>query len=210
MLLILPANATFYAKADLLAENALLGTTPVRHLRDLGRFTASITSSTVLANIINFDSPFQPSKDLVHQALQGFHRGPFIKALPLHLQTDADKVMIHFLTICCNNDLVRPDAVRLRLNQFFKSMLPPPSVPAPSSAPHLAAMLARDTYVPRLSADSGRSSSDAVLQSGPPEVALLARQGPDSRLDSRPPSRQDLRPDGRQDCRPNSRPNHGK
>ena len=38
---------------------------------------------------------------------------------------------------------------------------------------------------------------------GPPEVALLARQGPESR----PPSRQDLRPDVRQDnYRPDSRP----
>ena len=67
-------------------------------------------------------------------------------------------------------------------------------------------MLARDTNVPRLSADSGRSSSDTALQSGHPEVALLARQGPDSRSDSRPPSRQDLRPDVRQDYPPDSRP----
>jgi hypothetical protein len=55
-------------------------------------------------------------------------------------------------------------------------------------------VLARDTSIPRLSADSGRSSSDTVLQFCPSESALIAHQGQDSHQDSRPASRQDLHP----------------
>ncbi len=76
--LVLLANVTFNAKPELLVENSVIGSAAVQTSQDLGRFTASLTSSTVLANIINFDLPFNPSPTLVHQALQGLHSGPTI------------------------------------------------------------------------------------------------------------------------------------
>ena len=71
MLLILLANKTFHEKMDILMENALIGTTVLTTSADLSRFITSITSASVLENIINFDLPFAPNKKLVHQAIQG-------------------------------------------------------------------------------------------------------------------------------------------
>jgi hypothetical protein len=81
---------------DILTENALIGTSVLTTSADLSRVITSITSASVLENIVNFDLPFAPNKKLVHQALQGVQRGQGLKAIPLHNRTKIDKILHDF------------------------------------------------------------------------------------------------------------------
>ncbi len=84
---------------------------------------------------------------------------------------------------------------------------------ASDADPLFRAMLAQESAVPRLSADSNRSASETVLQFGSSEKAFMThhdarppRAVPDSRQDPRPNYRKPVPQDSRNNVCPDSRP----
>ena len=112
LLLILLANETFHNKMEILQENAVLGSSAIVNLDDLGCFISLPTSASILDNIIKYE-PFQHHKSLIYQALQTFQRGPSLDLLPLRTRSAVEKVLQHFMDEAMSDTDVRPAVVRL-------------------------------------------------------------------------------------------------
>jgi hypothetical protein len=132
-----------------------------------------------------------------------------------------DKTIQDLLASIQDGDTVEPSAILIRPAPHF----PVPS-PSTDTTETLNAMLARESLVPTLSADSLASASNTVVQLDPPEATFFNGKDPgygfrsdrhnlrpdlrpalrsDIHRDDRPPSRQDLRGPNRNDSRPGSR-----
>jgi hypothetical protein len=225
-LLILLSTKTFHLHREIQQTIAIVGTSPLRTTDDLSLFINEITSFSTLDNILDREPPFQPPKKIVDQVLHRLPRGSALPHFPLHIRSALDKIIQDFLATIQDGDIVEPSAILIRMAPHF----PAPSPPPDTTKTLQAAMMARESVVPRLSTDSLASASNTVAQLDPPEVAFFTRQDPgsgfrsdrrdlrrdlrpdprpalrsDIRRDDRPPSRQDLRGPLRHDSRPGSR-----
>mmetsp|Transcript_60238 Transcript_60238/g.126025 ORF Transcript_60238/g.126025 Transcript_60238/m.126025 type:complete len:523 (-) Transcript_60238:122-1690(-) len=205
-LLILLATKTFHLNMEIRQNIALVGTTPLKNTDDLGRLILELTSLSTLDNILDRQSPFQPPKNIVDQALLHLQRGSSLSHFPLHIRSALDKIIHDFLAVIQDGHTVLPSAILIRFTPYFP--VPSPSLDQPDT---LNAMMAREYLLPRTSIDSTISASNTIVHLDPPEVALLARQDTrrdyhNDRRDLRPEPRSVLRQDVRRDFRPDSRP----
>jgi hypothetical protein len=190
LLLILLANKTLHDKLDLQPYLANLGTCALATSDDLVAFTSALNAAGVLDNILKFDHPFQPNKDLVQRTLRTAQSGPQVAQLPHRVRTAVEKILQK-----CQDDVqaghfVRPDRVLLQLAPYFQPAPPPPTQPGSDSAELPIAMLAREPFALH------GPASDPAAQFPPPEAAFMARthQRPDPRRPAPTWDRQD-RPD---------------
>ncbi len=106
---------------------------------------------TISLSVRNLSLPFSADHAII---MDGLQRSPSINDLPGNVQGGYQKALRDIHTRYANKDIVTPLAVLIRRIP----LLPPPK----ADDTLISAMLATDSFIPRLSADSTCSSSDTV------------------------------------------------
>ena len=205
-LLVLLTNKTFRDKVAIKQNLALIGSSPLNNVADLSCFTQEITDAHILESILARFPPFDPPKQVVHQALLNVQRGSALHKLPHHVRAAIDPALQEFLDEFDADNYVDLSSIMVRLAPLF-----PPKASSPDQPEQLDAMLARASSVSRASCASLASGSNTVVQPNLSESALMARPdtGRDSRSDSRQrqaPSTDRRVPDRREPDRRQDRP----
>ncbi len=206
LLLILFFNRIQHTKPNITQRVLTLSTRLILTQDDIVQLLSDFRTLSIQQNILTSEPPWKTNEPLLQQVVDGLQRSPSINELPKVFQlpytSTLQTLAVHFQ----RKAPVTDQAVLMRLIPVL------PAASASDADPLPRAMLAQESAVPRLSADSNHSASETVLQFGSSEKAFMAhhdarpRAVPDSRQDPRPNFRKPVPQDSRNDVRPDSRP----
>jgi hypothetical protein len=207
---IILADRTYFSRAKITEEFSALSIRPIRNNADLLQLQAKLHQFSVFFNILAGRKPFQIDPTVFLQIAEAIQNS--IPDLPSSIQADVRTAIQHLKLALGLNAITRTSVFVTYLSPIYSKLDAFQSSTQPQShslepPAQIAAMMARESVAPRVSADSGRSASDTVVQFEPAELAFVARQASrhDSRKDFRQDSRTGLRQDSRKDFHPDSR-----